>query len=242
MHPSRSTGASSRVTGPRRQSSWPDDRESPRLAERLTTAAHGGGRNQGGTVNFYRCRICGETYLGTKPPSRCPFCGVTDDFFVLTTEYLENGKPPSLSETETADVSMQSTWSAVTRATIARSAATPRTPNSPARSSALPTWRPSTARCSASRGSREAGRPPGARRWSRDVARQRQGVPGPGTARGRTSTRKPLGEPVTPRWWRSSSPSEPRSAITSNLMESLRESPAAASLSPRKRRPLRRPR
>lgn len=55
-------------------------------------------------MNFYRCRICGETYLGTKPPSRCPFCGVTDNFFVLTTEYTENGTPLTLSETEVADV------------------------------------------------------------------------------------------------------------------------------------------
>jgi rubrerythrin len=55
-------------------------------------------------VNFFRCRICGETYLGTKPPSRCPFCGVTEDFFVLTTDYHENGEALILSETETADV------------------------------------------------------------------------------------------------------------------------------------------
>jgi len=55
-------------------------------------------------VNFFRCRICGETYLGTKPPSRCPFCGVTDDFFVPTEEYVENGAPLELTETETADV------------------------------------------------------------------------------------------------------------------------------------------
>lgn len=55
-------------------------------------------------MNFFRCRICGETYLGTKPPSRCPFCGVTEDFFVLTTDYHENGEALILSETETADV------------------------------------------------------------------------------------------------------------------------------------------
>lgn len=27
-------------------------------------------------MRLMRCRICGETYLGTEPPSRCPFCGV----------------------------------------------------------------------------------------------------------------------------------------------------------------------
>jgi rubrerythrin len=55
-------------------------------------------------VEFYRCRICGETYLGTRPPSRCPFCGVTDEYFVLTTDYVENGAVPSLSDSEKADL------------------------------------------------------------------------------------------------------------------------------------------
>ena len=41
-------------------------------------------------MNFYRCRICGETYLGTEPPSRCPFCGVTADYFVLTGDFDED--------------------------------------------------------------------------------------------------------------------------------------------------------
>jgi len=55
-------------------------------------------------VNFYRCSICGETYLGPKPPSRCPFCGVTDDHFVLTADYAENEPAPVLSEADRADV------------------------------------------------------------------------------------------------------------------------------------------
>ncbi len=55
-------------------------------------------------MDFYRCRICGETYLGVRPPSRCPFCGVAEDNFVRTTEYVENGTPPQLTEAERADV------------------------------------------------------------------------------------------------------------------------------------------
>jgi rubrerythrin len=55
-------------------------------------------------VNFYRCRICGETYLGTKAPNRCPFCGVTEDFFVLTSDYEENGVALQLSDTDMADL------------------------------------------------------------------------------------------------------------------------------------------
>jgi len=41
-------------------------------------------------MNFYRCRICGETYLGTEAPNRCPFCGVTADYFVLTGDFDEH--------------------------------------------------------------------------------------------------------------------------------------------------------
>jgi hypothetical protein len=41
-------------------------------------------------MNFYRCRICGETYLGTEPPGRCPFCGVPAEYFVLTGDFDEN--------------------------------------------------------------------------------------------------------------------------------------------------------
>ncbi len=26
-------------------------------------------------VKLFRCRICGETYIGESKPSRCPFCG-----------------------------------------------------------------------------------------------------------------------------------------------------------------------
>ena len=53
-------------------------------------------------MNFYRCRICGETYLGTEPPSRCPFCGVTAEYFVLTGDYDEhrNEIKPTSSERE----------------------------------------------------------------------------------------------------------------------------------------------
>ncbi len=54
-------------------------------------------------MNFYRCRICGETYLGTEPPSRCPFCGVTHDFFVLAPEYVNDGAA-DLTADERADV------------------------------------------------------------------------------------------------------------------------------------------
>jgi rubrerythrin len=30
----------------------------------------------------YICEICGEPYLGTSPPSRCPFCGAYEEKIV----------------------------------------------------------------------------------------------------------------------------------------------------------------
>lgn len=33
-------------------------------------------------MKLLRCRICGETFLGTEAPSRCPFCGAAEHYFV----------------------------------------------------------------------------------------------------------------------------------------------------------------
>jgi rubrerythrin len=55
-------------------------------------------------VNFYRCRICAETYLGTEPPGRCPFCGVATDYFVLTGDYDENSNIVDVTPAERDDL------------------------------------------------------------------------------------------------------------------------------------------
>lgn len=34
------------------------------------------------SVKVFRCRICGDPYIGTAPPARCPFCGAAERFFV----------------------------------------------------------------------------------------------------------------------------------------------------------------
>ncbi|MRR13422.1 ferritin, partial [bacterium] len=31
-------------------------------------------------LKMYRCRICGETYLGYEAPANCPFCGAHVEF------------------------------------------------------------------------------------------------------------------------------------------------------------------
>jgi len=55
-------------------------------------------------MQMLRCRICGETYLGTEPPSRCPFCGAHSEYFVGPGSFTsaENAIQPT--EIEKADL------------------------------------------------------------------------------------------------------------------------------------------
>lgn len=55
-------------------------------------------------MEFYRCRICGETYLGDAAPGRCPFCGVTADYFMLTQSFPEDINAIHITEMERADL------------------------------------------------------------------------------------------------------------------------------------------
>jgi len=55
-------------------------------------------------MKMHRCRICGETFLGTEAPSHCPFCGAHREFFVDTAEYPEDINHVDLTEVERNDV------------------------------------------------------------------------------------------------------------------------------------------
>ena len=55
-------------------------------------------------MRFHRCRICGETYLGTSAPDRCPFCGAAETYFVLTTEFPEDINDVQVTELERNDL------------------------------------------------------------------------------------------------------------------------------------------
>jgi rubrerythrin len=55
-------------------------------------------------MKMYRCRICGETYLGSEAPSHCPFCGAHREYLVDTTEYPEDINQVDLTEVERADL------------------------------------------------------------------------------------------------------------------------------------------
>ena len=38
-------------------------------------------------MKVYRCRICGEVYIGKEKPNSCPFCGAHENYFVLAKEW-----------------------------------------------------------------------------------------------------------------------------------------------------------
>lgn len=51
-------------------------------------------------MKMLRCRICGDTYLGPEPPSRCPFCGATSGHFVEVGGFLSSENQVQLTEVE----------------------------------------------------------------------------------------------------------------------------------------------
>ena len=55
-------------------------------------------------MKLLRCRICGETYLGTEAPSRCPFCGASAEYFIPTEEYPADVNDVDLTDVERADL------------------------------------------------------------------------------------------------------------------------------------------
>ena len=40
-----------------------------------------------GKVRVFRCRICRDPYIGEEPPSRCPFCGAPELYFIPAEEW-----------------------------------------------------------------------------------------------------------------------------------------------------------
>jgi len=55
-------------------------------------------------LNMYRCRICGETYLGYEAPANCPFCGAAIASLVEVSEYPSGINTVGPTETERADL------------------------------------------------------------------------------------------------------------------------------------------
>lgn len=38
-------------------------------------------------MKVYRCRVCGEVYIGQEKPKTCPFCGAHVTYFVLASQW-----------------------------------------------------------------------------------------------------------------------------------------------------------
>jgi len=38
-------------------------------------------------ATVWRCRICGDSYLGSESPSNCPFCGSRHEYIVATADF-----------------------------------------------------------------------------------------------------------------------------------------------------------
>lgn len=55
-------------------------------------------------LSMYRCRICGETYLGYDAPANCPFCGAHVESMQPTSKYPAGINEVQLTETERADL------------------------------------------------------------------------------------------------------------------------------------------
>jgi rubrerythrin len=55
-------------------------------------------------MKMYRCRICGETYLGSAAPTQCPFCGAHTEYLVAPEEYPADINDVQPTEVEHADL------------------------------------------------------------------------------------------------------------------------------------------
>lgn len=48
-------------------------------------------------MNVFRCRICGDPYVGNTKPSNCPYCGAPAKFIILAENWVEP-RPIDLTE------------------------------------------------------------------------------------------------------------------------------------------------
>jgi len=50
-------------------------------------------------VRVWRCRICGDPYIGVVPPTNCPFCGAHAEYIILASEW-DDPRVGSLNDTD----------------------------------------------------------------------------------------------------------------------------------------------
>jgi rubrerythrin len=61
-----------------------------------------------GKIKVFRCRICGDPYIGLEAPMQCPFCGAHQRFFVTADEW-----DPKEFDVDLTDVSQKNLQSAL---------------------------------------------------------------------------------------------------------------------------------
>jgi len=52
-------------------------------------------------LKYYRCRICGDVYMGTAAPTNCPYCGAPGEYLVEARDWTDE----NLTITELSEVS-----------------------------------------------------------------------------------------------------------------------------------------
>jgi rubrerythrin len=50
-------------------------------------------------VKVWRCRICGDPYIGAEAPTHCPFCGAHSEHIILASDW-DDPRVASLSDTD----------------------------------------------------------------------------------------------------------------------------------------------
>ena len=55
-------------------------------------------------LRIYRCRICGEVYLGYEAPENCPFCGAHIEFMIPPEAYPTDINAVSVTEADRTDL------------------------------------------------------------------------------------------------------------------------------------------
>jgi len=55
-------------------------------------------------LKMYRCRICGEIYLGYEAPANCPFCGAHVEFMLMPEAFDPSINDITITEVERADL------------------------------------------------------------------------------------------------------------------------------------------
>lgn len=59
---------------------------------------------KGERMKFYRCQICGDPFMGTEPPSHCPFCGAHQEYLVSAAEWVDENTGLELSDISRANL------------------------------------------------------------------------------------------------------------------------------------------